>query len=103
MSVVGRYTEAGRLDRLTSVIDPMSLPAPYQQMAFADELFDRPDELRDAYERDGYLFLRGVLDRAEVDRVAGDLLAAMRAEDLVEPSARRPPARAMERPATRRH
>ena len=86
-SVVGRYTEAGRLDRLTLVTDPMSLPAPYQQMAFADELLDRPDELRDAYERDGYLFFRGVLDRAEVDRVAGDLLAALRAEALVEPPA----------------
>ena len=87
MSVFGRYTEAGRLDRLTSVTEPMSLPAPYQQMAFADELLDRPEELRDAFERDGYLFFRGVLDRAEVDRVAGDLLAAMRAEDLVEPPA----------------
>ena len=33
MSAVVRYTEAGRLDRLTSVTDPMSLPAPYQQMS----------------------------------------------------------------------
>ena len=87
MSTVGRYTEAGRLDRLTSVTDPMSLPAPYQQMAFADELLDRPDELGKAYEQDGYLFFRGVLDRAEVDRIAGELLAAMRAEALVKPSA----------------
>ena len=70
----------------------MALPAPYQQMAFADDLLDRPDELWDAYERDGYLFFRGVLERAEVDRVAGALLAAMRAEALVEPPAdgRRP-------------
>ncbi len=65
----------------------MALPAPYQQMAFADDLLDRPTELREAFERDGYLLFRGVLDRAEVDRVAGDLLAAMRAENLVEPPA----------------
>lgn len=98
MSVFGRYTEAGRLDTLTSVTDPMSLPAPYQQMAFADVL-DRPEELRDAFERDGYLFFRGVLDRAEVGQVAGDLLAAMRAEALVEPSADgRQPARWSGRP-----
>lgn len=77
----------------------MSLPAPYQQMAFADDLLDRPDELQDAYERDGYLFFRGVLDREEVDRVAGDLLAAMRTEDLVEPPADgRQPARWSGRP-----
>ena len=65
----------------------MSLPSPYRQMTFADELLDRPDELQGAFERDGYLFFRGVLDRAEVDRVAGELLAAMRVEALVEPSA----------------
>ena len=65
----------------------MALPAPYQQMAFADELLDRPEELQDAYERDGYLFFRGVLDRAEVDRVASKLLEAMRAEHLVDPPA----------------
>ena len=63
----------------------MALPAPYQQMALADELLDRPDELQASYERDGYLFFHGVLDRAEVDRVAGELLEAMRAEELVDP------------------
>ena len=87
MLAIGRYTEAAPGDRLTSVTDPMSLPAPYQQMAFADDLLDRPAELRDAYERDGYLFFRGVLDRAEVDQVADDLLSAMRAEALVGPPA----------------
>ena len=47
-------------------------------MTFAEELLDRPDELQASYERDGYLFFRGVLDRAEVERVAGELLEAMR-------------------------
>ena len=77
----------------------MSLPSPYRQMTFAEELLDRPDELQASYERDGYLFFRGVLDRAEVERVAGELLEAMRDEDLVEPSAdRRQPARWSGRP-----
>ena len=85
MSAAGRYTAREPRDRLASVTVPMALPAPYQQMASADELLDRPDELQAAYERDGYLFFRSVLDRAEVDRAAGKLLEAMRAEDLVDP------------------
>ena len=65
----------------------MPVPPPYQEMTVADELLDRPGELQAAYERDGYLFFRGVLDRVQVDRVAGALLEAMGDEGLVEPTA----------------
>ena len=65
----------------------MAVPPPYRQMTVANDLLDRPDELHAAYERDGYLFFRGVLDRAQVDRVADALLAEMRTEGLVEPAA----------------
>ena len=58
------YTASEPRDRLVSVTVPMALPARYQQMAFADELLDRPVALQNAYERDGYLFFRGMLHRA---------------------------------------
>ena len=47
------------------------------EVTFADELLDRSDELQAVYERDTYLFFRGVLDRIEVERAADELLAAM--------------------------
>ena len=61
-----------------------------QALHLANPFLDRPSALQAMWDRDGYLFFRGVLDRGAVARLTHDYLDALIARGMVDPGATEP-------------
>ena len=62
----------------------------YGELELANDLLGDAGGLNEAFERQGYLFFRGVLDAAEVGAVRSDFVAELGRQGFVAPGASRP-------------
>jgi 1-deoxypentalenic acid 11beta-hydroxylase len=62
----------------------------YSELEVANDYLDDPEGLNEAFERQGYLFFRGVLDTDEVGAVRADFMAELGRQRFVVPGASRP-------------
>ena len=62
----------------------------YGELEVANGYLGDPEGLNEAFERQGYLFFRGVLDADEIGAVRSDFMAELGRQGFVAPGASRP-------------